>query len=167
LGMVFRTSYKVDGTLARATGAVHQAAWRQAVYAVLVVIGAWIGHPFGVTGVALAVVIALVIFFILLTQLSISITQMYWMDLLKAFVPAMALTVIASAVVWLTATTMRELSLSASTTLLTSIAAAFFIVAVFVRFAPTLSIGENGVWWLQTLSKYILLRVNRAKQTKP
>ena len=36
-GLIFRTSYKISDSLARAMGTVYRRAWRQAVYAVAVV----------------------------------------------------------------------------------------------------------------------------------
>ena len=38
-GLIFRTSYKISDSLARAMGTVYKRAWRQAVYAAAVVIG--------------------------------------------------------------------------------------------------------------------------------
>ncbi|HEV8176828.1 MAG TPA: lipopolysaccharide biosynthesis protein, partial [Gemmatimonadales bacterium] len=50
IGMLFRTSYKMSDSICRATGAVYRRAWRQVVYAVLVLGGSWIGSHWGVTG---------------------------------------------------------------------------------------------------------------------
>ena len=52
LGMLFRTSYKMSDSLARATGSVYRRAWRQGIYAALVFGGAWVGQFWGVAGVA-------------------------------------------------------------------------------------------------------------------
>jgi PST family polysaccharide transporter len=71
LGVFFRTAYKCSDTLARSLGAVYQAAARQAVYTVLVLGGAWIGAvTFGVEGVAVAVVVAVAVNYVLMTRLS-------------------------------------------------------------------------------------------------
>src|SRR2546430_549365 len=52
IGMLFRTSYKMSDALARGTGAVYRRAWRQILYAALVLVGAWIGKQWGMAGVA-------------------------------------------------------------------------------------------------------------------
>jgi PST family polysaccharide transporter len=43
LGLVCRTGYKVSDSLARSAGTVYRRAWRQAIYAVLVVVGPLVG----------------------------------------------------------------------------------------------------------------------------
>ena len=52
IGMLFRTSYKMSDSIARSTGAVYRRAWRQVIYAALVVVGAWVGQHWGIAGVA-------------------------------------------------------------------------------------------------------------------
>ena len=44
LGMMFRTSYRMSDSVSRATGKVYRRAWRHALYAVLVFLGALIGQ---------------------------------------------------------------------------------------------------------------------------
>jgi hypothetical protein len=50
--LIFRTSYKMSDSLARATGAVYRRAWRQWLYAGAVFLGAWLGQFWGTAGVA-------------------------------------------------------------------------------------------------------------------
>src|SRR2546426_9124427 len=52
VGMLFRTSSKMGDSLTRATGAVYRRAWRQMLYAALVVGGAVVGKHWGIEGVA-------------------------------------------------------------------------------------------------------------------
>ena len=54
-GLIFRTSYKISDSLARAMGTVYRRAWRQAVYAGAVIVGALIGTAFGLVWVAVGV----------------------------------------------------------------------------------------------------------------
>ncbi len=56
LGMFFRTSYKLSDTIARATGAVYDRAWRQAVFAIAIAVGSLIGQLWGLPGVVLGVI---------------------------------------------------------------------------------------------------------------
>ena len=58
-GMLFRTSYKMSDSVVRATAAVYRRALRTAIYALLVIGGAWVGQHWGTTGVAFAVLGAL------------------------------------------------------------------------------------------------------------
>src|SRR3990172_1233928 len=166
LGMYFRAGYKVGGVLALAKGAVYGSAWRQAVYAILVVVGAWVGQRFGITSVAIGVVLALVVFFLLLAQLSISLIQISWKEFITAHVPGVTLAAVAWAVSWGMANLMREIDLPAIAIILTTMIAVLFCVILLVYFIPMLSIGKDGMWWLQTLSKYIPSSVNFVKQIK-
>lgn len=77
--LVFRTTYKVSDSLARATGAVYRQAWRQWVYAVAVVLGAWTGLTLGgATGVAFGVGLAITLNFVLMLHLSSTLTLVRW-----------------------------------------------------------------------------------------
>jgi PST family polysaccharide transporter len=166
LSMYFRTGYKMSVTAARAKGVVHRLALRVTLYAILVVGGALIGQLFGISGVALGVVGALTVHFFLLAQLSIRITQMGWRDFLTAHVPAVTLAVIVYVLSWGTATLMREMNLPAIGVLSTSVAAVFSFIVMLVRLLPFLAIGKDGVWWLQTVSKYVPSNLNLVRPSK-
>jgi PST family polysaccharide transporter len=82
--LLFRMSCKMSASLARATGAVYQRAWRQIVYAALVLIGSYFGQSWGIEGVAVGVAIALIINYLLMVQLSLHLTDLSWLDMLGA-----------------------------------------------------------------------------------
>ena len=86
LSLLFRMSYKMSDSLARATGAVYKRAWRQLLYAGLVIGGAAIGTSYGLAGVAVGVAIALTSNFLLMAHLSLQITGVSWMDFGKTHV---------------------------------------------------------------------------------
>ncbi|WP_114778200.1 lipopolysaccharide biosynthesis protein [Botryobacter ruber] len=79
--LLFRMSYKMSDSLARATGAVYKRAWRQVIYAVLVVAGTYIGQFWGLPGVAVGVAMALITNFLLMAQLSLGITHVSWLKM--------------------------------------------------------------------------------------
>jgi PST family polysaccharide transporter len=74
LSLLFRTSYKMSDSLARAAAATLNRAWRQWFYAVSVVLGAYLGARYGITGVAAGVSIAILLNFLLMLQLSIALS---------------------------------------------------------------------------------------------
>ncbi len=82
-GLVFRMGYKMSDSLARATGAVYQRAWRQFVFAGLVITGSYIGQFWGLYGVALGVVFALFSNFFMMTHLSLQLTNLKWIEIFK------------------------------------------------------------------------------------
>src|SRR5439155_10953704 len=92
IGMLFRTSYKMSDSLTRATGAVYRRAWRQVVYAGLVIGGAWIGQHWDLTGVAWGVLASLTINFLLMAQLSLTVAGLTWTSLWHMHVPGVGVT---------------------------------------------------------------------------
>lgn len=83
IALVFRMSYKFSDSLARALGAVYKRAWRQVLYAISVFSLAWIGHFYGLQGVAIGVVIAIFINFLLMMQLSKQLLLFTWIEILR------------------------------------------------------------------------------------
>lgn len=81
--LLFRMSYKMSDSLARGTGAVYKRAWRQLIYAAAVIIFSYIGHFWGLSGVAIGVSISLVLNFFMMADLSKHLTGISWMDLFK------------------------------------------------------------------------------------
>jgi PST family polysaccharide transporter len=82
--LLFRMICKLSASLARATGAVYQRAWRQIVYAVLVLTGSYIGQFWGIQGVAFGVAFALIINFLMMAHLSLRLTNLSWSDMVIA-----------------------------------------------------------------------------------
>lgn len=99
-GMLFRTSYKLSDTIARATGAVYARAWRQAIFAAAVVTGAAVGQHWGLGGVAAGVFVALAVNFTTMAQLSLRLTGMSWADFGRAHLPGVVLALIVGAATW-------------------------------------------------------------------
>ena len=148
VGMLFRTSYKVSASVARATGAVYRSAWRQGVYALLVVAGAWAGQSWGVAGVSLGVLVALAVFFLLMAQLSVRLTSITWRDYLAAHAPAATLTLLVGVEVWATAAALRRFGAPAFAVLAASLGVAGLTFAALLRLSPKLALGEDGLWAL-------------------
>ncbi|MFL6281817.1 MAG: lipopolysaccharide biosynthesis protein [Pyrinomonadaceae bacterium] len=148
VGMLFRTSYKVSASVARATGAVYRSAWRQGVYALLVVAGAWAGHFRGVAGVSLGVLVALAVFFVLMAQLSVRLTAITWREYLSAHAPAASLTLLVGLEVWAVATLLRRFDAPAFAVLAASVGVVLITFAALLRLRPKLALGEDGLWAL-------------------
>jgi len=82
--LLFRMSYKMSDSLARATGSVYNRAWRQIIYAALVFGGSYVGQFWGLPGVAMGVASALVVNFLLMAHLSLNLTNTTWWELIVA-----------------------------------------------------------------------------------
>jgi O-antigen/teichoic acid export membrane protein len=155
LGMLFRTSYKMSDSLARATGAVYRRAWRQWIYAALVVGGAGLGTLWGVEGVTWCVMAAIGANFLLMAQLSLRLAEMTWGQFAAAHVPAMRLTAILCAAAWLTAEATRGAGLAPFGVLAITLVALGLVAAALIRLMPRLLLGEEGLWMLHTLAGYL------------
>jgi O-antigen/teichoic acid export membrane protein len=86
-GVFFRTAYKCSDTAVRSVGAVYHYAARQALYAILVIGGAFIGALIGgVTGVAGGVVCAVAINYFSMTRLSMRLLRVPLRYVLRAHI---------------------------------------------------------------------------------
>jgi len=151
LGMLFRTSYKMSDSLARSTGVVYQRAWRQILYAVLVVIGAWIGQFWGITGVAWGALLALTVNFFVMAELSVSVAGMTWASFWQAHVPAVRLTLVSFPVVWATTVALRYWGMPAIVVLgAAAVVCGASVLVAWVR-APHLFLGPDGLWVIEAL----------------
>lgn len=158
IAMLFRTSYKMSDSLARATGAVYKRAWRQGVYAVLVLGGAWIGQFWGISGVAFGVFGAIMVNFILMAHLSLVELSVSWRDFFIAHISAIPLTLIVLSEVYIVTTALRNFAMPAIIILIVSIVIITLTMALLLRFASKIALGEAGIWMFQTLLGYVKKR---------
>lgn len=152
LGMLFRTSYKLSDSSVRAIGAIYARAWRQAVYAVAVVVGALIGQRWGVGGVALGVVAALMTNFLLMAQLSLRLTGLRWSEFIVAHLPGLALAGVIGASVWVLADRLRELQVSSLALLAEMVLLAAAEGLLLCWLLPSLFLGRDGRSVLRVLA---------------
>jgi PST family polysaccharide transporter len=168
IGMLFRTGYKVTASVARATGAVYRSAWRQAVYALLVIAGSLVGQRWGVPGVSVGVLVALFSFFLLMAQLSVRLTSISWRSYLAAHVPAILLTVASGVEIWGVATIARRMGAAPPVVLVITImiCAASFLLLLLIN--PKLVMGEDGLWALCRIAETVprrFLLITRWRQS--
>lgn len=100
--MYFRLAYKVSQAFVTAEGAVYRSAAVQAIYALMVLGGGWIGSFYGLVGVAVGVTIALLGQHIMLTGLAMSLCEVPARRLLGQLLVPLAVGVIAWAPALLT-----------------------------------------------------------------
>lgn len=151
IGMYFRVGYMVGQSVAASTGAVHQAAWRTALFALLVLAGALVGYRWGVTGVAAGVVSAVLANFVMVLQLGVRLTDASWGELVAVHLPALSLAAVLGLAAWGTATLLRGLDAPALVTLLVAGAATLPVLFLLLRIAPGRVLGPDGIWIVETL----------------
>jgi PST family polysaccharide transporter len=153
----------MSDSLSRATGKVYRRAWRQGLYAVLVFLGAWLGQYRGVTGVAVGVLFALFLNYLIMAQLSLSVGQISWSRFVQAQLPAVWLTMLVGAVtVAITAGT-RHLGLPPLVGLVSGSLGAAITAVVAAAVAPKLALGEQGTRVRDTLRAYLMARMRPAR----
>jgi PST family polysaccharide transporter len=158
--MMFRTSYRMSDSLSRATGKVYRRAWRQALYAGLVFAGAWVGQRQGITGVALGVLVALFVNYVLMAHLGLSVLRITWLSFLRAQLPAVWLTMVVGALTVATMAGTRHLDLPPLAGLLAGLIVAAGTAAAAASIAPMLTLGEHGIRMRDTLHTYLVARLH-------
>lgn len=166
-GMLFRTSSKMSDTLTRATGAVFRRAWRQLVYATMVLGGAWVGQHWGIVGVSWGVLLALGVNFLLMAHLSVSEAHMSWSDFWRAHLPALSMAGVAAPFVWGMGTLFRHWALPP----LVIVVAGGVIVAgcslLLVYLAPNTFLGSEGQWMVTTMRNFAKRILHKTDSATP
>lgn len=156
LGMMFRMSSRMSESLSRATGRVYRRAWRQWLYAGLVFLGALLGQRWNITGVAVGVLVALLINYLLMAQLSLSVAGISWGEFAVAQMPALRLTIVVLALTLGAVGASRALGLPALPRLILGGVAAAGTTAVVVMRAPAFALGDYGIRMRDTLLPHLL-----------
>jgi PST family polysaccharide transporter len=138
--------------LARATGTVYARAWRQAVFAALLLLGALVGSEQGTIGVAVGVVLALFCNYVLMAWLSLSTTGMTWREFATLHVRGLLLAALFGVSAAASAAWLRSIGASSIVVLLlatTASCCAFLAVAIA---SPSRVLGADGMWLWQTIA---------------
>jgi PST family polysaccharide transporter len=158
-GLLFRAN-KINLVVAQATGAVYNRAWREGIYGVLVVIGSLAGLRWGIPGVAVGVLVALIANFVLMSQMTLGLTETSWKEYAATHMPALRLSAVTVVVMWLVASLLRTWGLPAIVTLVSASALAGAVLLMLVYWLPNLFLGAEGSWLFDTLLGYLPKRVS-------
>jgi teichuronic acid exporter len=146
--LVFRTSYKMSDSLARATGAVYRRAWRQWLYAGAVFLGAWLGHFWGTAGVAVGVAAGIVLNFVLMLQLSLKLTGVSWPALALVHLRHALVALVLGAVAWTCAHLVRAAGIPPYVSFGSAGLATMAALLLLMFYRPG-AFGDEGSWaWL-------------------
>jgi O-antigen/teichoic acid export membrane protein len=154
LGMLFRTGSKLSDSLTRATGAVFRRAWRQVLYAVLVIGGAFLGSKWGIVGVAWGVLLALTVNFFLMAHLSLSQGTLSWAEFWRAHLPAGLIAMISTPLVWIVALAFRHWGLAPIAVLIAGVGVVLACSVALVFLAPATFLGSDGQWMVTTMRDF-------------
>jgi PST family polysaccharide transporter len=146
VGLLPRVSGKLAKSVAKATGAVYASAWRQALFAVLVAAGAWLGSRRGLWGVATGVTCAMVINYGLMAQLTLRATGLPWSRFFLAHAQGVATATVWLAVGWPSAYALRRADLPDIVVLAVVAALLVALLAGMWLLLPTFFLGTDGRW---------------------
>jgi PST family polysaccharide transporter len=164
VGMLFRTGCKISDSLVRATGKVYQRSWRQAVYAISVIVAAILGQPWGVDGVAVGVLITLFLNFLLMAELALAISQMSWRNFAAAHGAGLGLATLVGVIVYAAALGLRSLAVPPLAVLVLSMTALVPFAILAVRF-PLVFVGQDGEWMIRRLNGFLRSAVTATSES--
>ena len=150
-GLIFRTSYKISDSLARAMGTVYRRAWRQAVYACAVIVGALIGTAFGLVWVAVGVSVAIFLNYLLMADLSIRTVPIGWLHFAVRQTRGLWLGLVVAVPSVPVVLEMRSAGASDIVTILATLVAATIALLLAWRLAPGLTLGDDGDWIVEVI----------------
>jgi len=155
LATFFRFGDKVTSSLARSSGQLYRMARVKFIYGMFVLGGAIVGLSYGVLGVTIGVTLALIIQYLLLTQLAIDLTKISWKTILISHTSALPISIVTGLIVWGNATLWRSLQFPSFLVLGLSLVITGTLTVFLVYLNPKFFLGEDGEWWLKTLSQFI------------
>jgi PST family polysaccharide transporter len=145
-GLIFRTSYKISDSLARAMGTVYRRAWRQAVYAAAVVVGALVGTAFGLVWVAVGVTGAIVLNYVLMADLSLRTAPIGWWHFAARQARGMWLGLVVLVTCLPTTLALRAADAGSVLTVLGGVAVSLSALFVAWLLVPQWTLGDDGAW---------------------
>jgi PST family polysaccharide transporter len=145
LAMYFRVGYMIGHSVANATGAARAVAWRNTVFAGLVVVGALAGAKWGLIGVSIGVLGAMAVNFVMIFQLGERVTGLPLNSFAAVHLPAAVLTALVGAECWTVSLAMRGIGAPAAATLLGAVLVVAPTLLLVVRLLPA-TLGEDGRW---------------------
>ena len=159
LAIMFRISYKISESLARAKAAVYRRAWRQAVFALTMVAGSFLGSRyFGLSGLAVGTSIAVVANYVLMTDLSCRILKISRMSVLKSLLPSLSLTVLTACVGYVSSHWARMYLDSDLLVFMAVVSITGALGLVSILLLPTVFLGPDGSWTYQMIRRNLKLR---------
>ena len=135
LAIPMQAWYTLNAATMRGLGRVYGETWRQAAYAGLLAVGAWLGTRYGIVGVAVGVVLAHLLGGFALSQAA-TMLGLRWSALRRSLQPALWAAACATPATWALLAWLREAGSPLLLTLAAGVAAWSFAVCAALRFAP-------------------------------
>lgn len=155
VGVFFRMSFRLADSFGVAMGVVSTVAWREALHAAAVVVGALIGQHFGIIGVAFGVLGALVFNFGLAMGLSMRLSGLDAGTIATAHTRALLLSALIGVTLFSLVTACRQAGLPPFVTLLAAAPVTVLTSVVSVWFRDGVLVGPQGRWLLRSIGRQL------------
>lgn len=152
IAILFRVGHKVCDSVIRAKGAVFRLWLRQSFYAISVLAFSYVGHFYGLTGVAIGVLLACAINFILLFHLALNLLQQPRYSLYGAMFRQVLTTVPFTVFIWVLAIQLRSANVGAVFVLISGLLMAVITFGILLWRYPGV-FGDDGVYLAHTFAK--------------
>ncbi len=159
--LLFRTGYKLNDPLTKGLGLVYNRAWRLALYAAAVALGALLGVRWGLAGVSAGVSCAIVLNFFLMAQLSIRSVNITWLEFLGLHIRGATIAICILPLAGVTANLLRSGDVAYPGVLLGVLAITAVSWLIVAALRPDLAIGSEMFW----LARLLGARFNPGKTT--
>ncbi len=154
--MLFGTSYKLGGLIARGSGDAYRIAVWQVVYAAAVIGGALLGARWGIPGVAATTAAAIFIHFINMMRIGKRRTTLTWREIAAAHIPGLACGALCLALTWPVAALLRHAGLSPF--VIVPVAGLAGVPAAVAFAALSLRKGVSDWEWLRDSARQLVRR---------
>jgi O-antigen/teichoic acid export membrane protein len=162
-GMMLRVGFKIGSSFARGSGMVKSNALIQFVYFVNVVLGAYIGSFYGLTAVAFLVTIALLINFILLTNIAVKYSTLQWQSIIKDFFLLLITHLPITLLLYACTHWLRSLELSLFVILIIILLLWITIIILLLKYKSKLILGRNDQWINEEMKPKLLKQLKKMK----
>ncbi|HKQ79249.1 MAG TPA: lipopolysaccharide biosynthesis protein [Blastocatellia bacterium] len=154
LGGIFHSIYNLGDSLARAKGAVYLKFGCHAVYATCVIVGSVIGSTYGINGVAIGVVVALSVIYLLLGQLSIYLTKSRWREFFLSQLPGVVFGVSVAVLAMPVTSLLRAKQLPHLVILAVTVAASMIGVIAAALLLPNRWLSKSSLGAIDKVQQY-------------
>jgi O-antigen/teichoic acid export membrane protein len=144
--LLFRMSSRISDACTKAAGAVYSRALLQGAFAVMVLVGAFIGQHWGVGGVAIAVSLAMCINWLSMAALGRSVTGLSWPRFVRAQAPGALFSLVLGATVAIAVQAARAAHLGKLPVLVAAGVTAGAVTYLVARLRSPLLLGSHGIW---------------------
>lgn len=162
VAVIFRSLSKLGDSLLRAKDAVYRGSWYKAINVILVAVGIFTTIRYGMTAVALSIVAATFVNYMMNMHLCVQLIQVKWIDIFKALKPALILGFAAALLCYVISFLVRTESPSDLIVLVIAAVYVFGTLALAVYYRPE-QLGDEKINPLFFLPE----RIQNLKFVKP